>query len=223
LKRRIVTFIFGYADYYARAQFGNLGIAYDAAALCSIPDYCNESLSNGFMAVNSTDPIYVSGGSDADFLKLDLLLDGGVTNMGGISPNLASVTYSMISFGSVNYSAGAACSNQVSCGSGTSGLQIILVPLHPVEGIVYTLLSQNLEFQFDCTASRDIQCLQSGDFLHSALVGNATIVNADGQVVSGSSNNVWIRLRLQPTDIKWRSSRTCNDCSCSARFIYSRF
>jgi hypothetical protein len=79
-----------------------------------------------------------------------------------------------------------ACSNQVSCGSGTSGLQTILVPLHSDGGIVYTLLGQDLEFQFDCTASRDIQCLQSGDFLHSALVGNATIVNADGQVVSGA-------------------------------------
>jgi hypothetical protein len=185
---------FGTVDYYARAEIGNLGLSYDATAICPDIHLCNQVSVGGFMTTASVDQIHIAGVSTADFLSLHLVLDGMVSQMadplsGGGS--IASIGYDLLTTGgTVAYVDSLVCTTSPSdtCSDGTSVSTYVLLPLFSDNGgpTVSALVDQRLVFQFGCTGTFGLPCYQTGDFANSALIGGATVVDANGNVVSGA-------------------------------------
>jgi hypothetical protein len=188
-----LPYAFGTADYYARAAFANLGLSYDASAVCTDIHLCNQVSASGIMTTNSLDQIHVAGASTSDFLKLNLVLDGTVTQMADKQAGLsqASIGYDLLTTGGiVSYVDSLVCTVQTdNCSDGTSVNTYVLLQLASDNGgpTISATVQQRLIFQFGCGGTFGLPCYQTGDFANSALIGGATVVDANGNVVQGAT------------------------------------
>jgi hypothetical protein len=140
--------------------------------------------------VESDDIVHVAGASANDFLLFTVQLDGVVT----LSANplagggfLSSAGYTFETSGGVElYQDVVSCLNVFPCSSGTATTATVKVPLGPDGNGASAVVDQLLIDQFGCTGTSLYPCLLTGDFAHSARIGDATVVDASGNQVLGT-------------------------------------
>jgi hypothetical protein len=186
-----VSSTYAAGGYYVRAGFGNLGLSFYTNGICNDYPLCFQVGGGGTVSADSVDGIFVAGATTSDFLKLNLVVDGSVATSGYLQDGgypTASAFYLLDALGATIYEAPASCGNPLfTCGSATNVNTTLLIPLGYYDGSsVYTVLDQQLFAQFGCTAAPGYPCAVSGDFANTAEIGGATVVDANGDLVTGA-------------------------------------
>jgi hypothetical protein len=180
------------------ATYGDLGLQYSAVGffnLLNCQDQCEGTVS-GEVLLRSYDTLYAPGADADDFIRIRAFLQGGVrlnaSELAGLGGGDA-ITYFLFSSGRP-FSYGAQCqptATSSNCGSAIN-LDLdkfVYLPLNSSlpGGPVYTFIDQRLDGTFACNYDTTIPCSLLGSIFDSALVGDATVVDANGNVVPGTT------------------------------------
>jgi hypothetical protein len=185
-------------SYSGKATFGYLGVAFAASDYCSgIPgDQCGYV--DGLLRVTSHDYLTFSGINEGT-LAMDFLFEG---NVGGLSPSFLLGLMEYAVFGAGDAQLRISLADPQVIDAVHSGFGVSAESLTPIVGspdYFYYLrgtalvpfaggsltLSQSLLGQWNCNGATG--CWVGMDFLHSARVGSARILDVDGNVVSGAT------------------------------------
>jgi hypothetical protein len=182
------------AEETSLATFGHLGLSYAAAGVYNqfnCPSMC-DNVQSGSVLVRSFDTLFVSGATTEDRIRFQVALEGGIRLLANpqAGPSGDSITYTLFDQSGSPFSYGADCSAGGACGASIflDLDKYVYVPLSAyLAGGTYTTLDQRLDGSFSCFYATTIPCEAQASFYDSALIGNAAVVDANGNIVPGAT------------------------------------